>query len=236
MRRSEGRWRSWATNRSRVRACRAEPEWIVVYPVTPDDSVSSNGSASRSRTSPTIATSGAMRRNPATRRRRSISGRSIRLGRVCMLATLATATSASKTSSAITTRRPGSSSAAQHDNKVVLPDPGDPAKTMLRRARTAARRKDAAAVESEPRSTNSSSRVIATPVNFRMFTIRWPPRLRSPWTMCSLAPSSSWASWRPSVGSSLRCDPDESSSNFVSVRATWSSSWNTSSWYRLPVE
>ena len=49
-------------------------------PFTPDDSVSSSGSASRSRTSPTMATSGAMRRKPATRRRRSIAGRSGRAG------------------------------------------------------------------------------------------------------------------------------------------------------------
>ena len=49
-------------------------------PVTPDDRVSSRGSASRSRTSPTIATSGAMRRNPATSRRRSMAGRSARAG------------------------------------------------------------------------------------------------------------------------------------------------------------
>ena len=55
---------SWQMNRRRVRAWRAEPAWIVVKPFTPDDSVSSSGSASRSRTSPTMATSGAMRRKP----------------------------------------------------------------------------------------------------------------------------------------------------------------------------
>ncbi|CAB4934011.1 unannotated protein [freshwater metagenome] len=38
----------------------------------------------------------------------------------------------------MTTRRLGSSSAAQHESNVVLPEPGAPAKTMLRRARTQA--------------------------------------------------------------------------------------------------
>jgi hypothetical protein len=33
-------------NRSRVRAWRAEPAWIVVNPLTPDDTVESKGSAS----------------------------------------------------------------------------------------------------------------------------------------------------------------------------------------------
>src|SRR5690606_23296246 len=73
---------SWARNRSRVNPWRADPAWMVVYPVTPDDRVNSRGSASRSRTSPTMATSGAMRRKPATSRRRSIPGRSVRGGRV----------------------------------------------------------------------------------------------------------------------------------------------------------
>jgi hypothetical protein len=40
---------SWQTNRSRVSAWRADPAWMVVYPVTPDDRVSS-GSASAFRT------------------------------------------------------------------------------------------------------------------------------------------------------------------------------------------
>ena len=83
-----------------------------------------------------MATSGAMRRNPATSRRRSTSARSARAGRVCMEATLATGTSASNTSSAVTTRRAGSSSAQQQDSIVVLPEPGAPAKTIESRART----------------------------------------------------------------------------------------------------
>ena len=132
---------SWQMKRSRVSAWRAEPAWIVVKPFTPDDSVSSSGSASRSRTSPTIATSGAMRRKPATSWRRSTAGRSGRAGRVCMLATFGSGTSASNTSSATTTRRAGSSSAAQHESSVVLPDPGAPATTIVCRARTHAARK-----------------------------------------------------------------------------------------------
>ncbi len=132
---------SWQMNRRRVRAWRAEPAWIVVNPLTPDDSVRSSGSASLSRTSPTIATSGAMRRKPATSRRRSTAGRSARAARVCIPATLASGTSASNTSSAITTRLAGSSSAAQHDSSVVLPDPGAPAKTIESPARTASVRK-----------------------------------------------------------------------------------------------
>ena len=70
---------SWQMNRRRVSAWRAEPAWIVVKPFTPDDSVSSSGSASRSRTSPTMATSGAMRRKPATSLRRS-TGRAVGAG------------------------------------------------------------------------------------------------------------------------------------------------------------
>ena len=100
---------------------------MVVKPFTPDESVSNSGRASRSRTSPTIATSGAIRRNPDTNRRRSTAGRSSRAGRVCIDATLGNGTSASNTSSAITTRNEGSSSAAQHDSIVVLPAPGAPA-------------------------------------------------------------------------------------------------------------
>ena len=37
---------SWYTNRSRATACRAESAWIMVHPVTPDDTVSSSGNAS----------------------------------------------------------------------------------------------------------------------------------------------------------------------------------------------
>ena len=132
---------SWQTKRSRVSAWRAEPAWIVVKPFTPDDSVSSSGSASRSRTSPTMATSGAMRRNPATSRRRSTSGRSGR-GRACLHAARrsGSGTSASNTSSAMTTRSVRSSSAAQHDSSVVLPEPGAPANTIESCDRTHARR------------------------------------------------------------------------------------------------
>ena len=97
---------------------------MVVNPCTPDDKVNINGMASRSRTSPTMATSGAMRRNPATSRRRSTSLRSGRAGRVCMCATFGSGMSVSKTSSATTTRRLGSSSAARQLSNVVLPDPG----------------------------------------------------------------------------------------------------------------
>ena len=47
-------------------------------------------------------------------------------------------TSASNTSSAMTIRRDGSSSAAQHESNVVLPEPGAPAMTMeSRRGRSA---------------------------------------------------------------------------------------------------
>jgi hypothetical protein len=65
-----------------------------------------------------------MRRNPATSRRRSTSGRSGRAARVCIWATFGTGTSDSNSSSATTTRRPGSSSAVEHDSSVVLPPPG----------------------------------------------------------------------------------------------------------------
>ena len=115
-------------NRSRESAWRAEPAWMVVNPFTPDERVSSSGRASRSRTSPTMATSGAMRRKPATSRRRSTAARSGRAGRVCIEATLGSGMSTSKTSSAMTTRRRGSSSAAQHESIVVFPEPGAPAK------------------------------------------------------------------------------------------------------------
>ena len=63
--------------------------------------------------------------------------------RVCIDATLANGTSASNTSSAITTRSEGSSSAAQQFIRVVLPLPGAPAKTIVRLARNAGGRKRA---------------------------------------------------------------------------------------------
>ena len=60
-----------------------------------------------------------------------IDGRAVgAAGRVCIDATLGSGTSASKTSSAMTTRSDGSSSAAQHDSSVVLPEPGAPANTI----------------------------------------------------------------------------------------------------------
>ena len=221
---------SWQMKRSRVRAWRAEPAWMVVKPFTPDDKVSRSGRASLSRTSPTIATSGAMRRKPDTSRRRSTAGRSGRAARVCMLATFGNGTSASNTSSATTTRSEGSSSAAQHESSVVFPDPGAPATTMVWSPRTHAARKPAAAADNMSRSTSWSRWWNATPVNFRMLTITCPPRLMSPCTMWRRAPSSSWASCRPSEGSSFRCEPVASSRILVSVRMTCSSSWNTSSW------
>ena len=221
---------SWQMNRSRARAWRAEPAWMVVNPCTPDDSVSSRGSASRSRTSPTTATSGAMRKNPDTKRRRSTPGRSGRAARVCMLATLASGMSASNTSSATTIRSEGSSSAAQQLNMVVLPEPGAPANTMVRRALTQARRKPAAAGVSMALSTSSSRLRKATPVNLRMLAMTCPPLAMSPWTMCRRAPSSSWASWSPSEGSSLRWAPEARSSTLTRVRTTCSSSWKTSWW------
>ena len=147
-----------------------------------------------------------------------------------MLATLATPTSVSKTSSATTTRRDGSISAAQHDSRVVLPDPGAPAKTMDRLARTQALRNRATWWLSMSRATSSSSERNVTPVKRRMLTMGWPPRLMSPWTMCSREPSSSWASCRPSAGSSLRWLDDASSSSFTKVRVRCSASWKTSSW------
>jgi len=64
--------------------------------------------------------------------------------------------SASNTSSAMTTHRLGSSSAAQHDSRVVLPDPGAPENTMDKRAATHARRNLATVWSSMPRSTSSS--------------------------------------------------------------------------------
>ncbi len=84
-----------------------------------------------------------MRRKPETSRRRSTAGRSLRAARVCICATLASGTSASKTSSAMTTRLAGSSSAAQQDSRVVLPEPGAPANTIERSARTHSARKRA---------------------------------------------------------------------------------------------
>ena len=113
-------------------------------------------------------------------------------------------TSASNTSSAMTTRLAGSSSAAQHDSSVVLPEPGAPANTIERSARTQAARKRATCRSSMSRATSSSRERKATPVKRRMLTIRCPPRLTSACTMCSREPSSSWASCRPSAGSSLR--------------------------------
>ena len=66
------------------------------------------GSASRSRTSPTIATSGAIRRNPDTNRRRSTAGRSAgRRARLHPGRRSAKGRPHSKTSSATTTRRVG---------------------------------------------------------------------------------------------------------------------------------
>jgi hypothetical protein len=91
-----------------------------------------------------------MRRNRATSRRRS--GRA---ARVCIWATFGTGTSDSNTSSATTTRRPGSSSAVDHDSSVVLPDPGGPANTIESRARTQARRNAATRGLSMSRSTSS---------------------------------------------------------------------------------
>jgi hypothetical protein len=75
--------------------------------------------------------------------------------------------SASKTSSATTTRSPGSSSAAVHDSSVVLPAPGWPANTIESRARTHARRNVATHAVSMPRSTSSSSDANGTPVKYR---------------------------------------------------------------------
>ena len=71
---------SWQMKRSRVSAWRAEPAWMVVKPFTPDDRVSSRGSASRSRTSPTMATSGAMRRKPGDQSAQ-VDGRAVGSGR-----------------------------------------------------------------------------------------------------------------------------------------------------------
>jgi hypothetical protein len=174
-------------------------------PFTPDERVSRRGSASRSRTSPTMAMSGAMRRKPATSDEVDL-GPVGAAGRVCMLATFATGTSASKTSSAITTRSDGSSSAAQHDRRVVLPAPGrsgeDDREPGLGHRRGGSRRPSRRACRARPARERSAK---GTPVNLRMFTITCPPRLMSPWTMWRRAPSSSWASWSPSVGSSLRC-------------------------------
>jgi hypothetical protein len=89
-----------------------------------------------------------------------------------MDATFGSGRSASKTSSAITTRRLGSSSAAQHESIVVFPDPGAPEKTIESRARTHARRKSATRESSMSRSTSSASDRYATPVNLRMLTSR----------------------------------------------------------------
>ena len=63
---------------------------------------------------------------------------SVRAARVCICATLGTGMSLSKTSSATTTRRDGSSSAVAHESRVVFPDPGGPANTIDSRARTQA--------------------------------------------------------------------------------------------------
>ena len=104
----------------------------------------------------------------------------------------------------MTTRSDGSSSAAQHESIVVLPDPGGPANTIESRG-----------VDARPQERGRLGRehlafdelvercVDGTPVNLRMLTIRWPPRAMSPWTMCRRAPSSSCASCRPSVGVEL---------------------------------
>jgi hypothetical protein len=46
--------------------------------------------------------------------------------------------------------------------------------------------------------------VKATPVKRRILTMQCPPRAMSPCTMWRREPSSSCASWSPSVGSSLR--------------------------------
>lgn len=68
-------------------------------------------------------------------------------------------------------------------NSVVLPEPGAPETTIDSRADTTARRNRAASTPSMPCSTNSSSEENATPVNFRMFTIRCPPQAGSRCTM-----------------------------------------------------
>ena len=91
--------------------------------------------------------------------------------------------------------------AAPEANEIPVPKP---ANTMVSPARTLAARNAATCELSMSRATSSSSRRNGTPVNLRMLTITWPPRLRSPCTMWRRAPSSSWASWSPSAGSSLR--------------------------------
>ena len=145
---------------------------MVVKPFTPDDSVSSSGSASRSRTSPTMATSGAMRRNPATSRRRSTSGRSGRAGRVCMLATFGSGMSASNTSSAMTTRSAGvelGRAARQHRGLARAGCAREDDRQPRPHARPQERRRPWSS--SMSRSTSWSSARNGTPVNLRMLTM-----------------------------------------------------------------
>jgi len=63
----------------------------------------------------------------------------------------------SKTSSATTSRRDGSSPAVVHDSRVVLPDPGGPANTIDSRARTQAANRSATWAVNMSRSTSSPS-------------------------------------------------------------------------------
>ena len=198
---------SWQMNRSRVSAWRAEPAWMVVKPFTPDDSVSSSGSASRSRTSPTMATSGAMRRKPATSRRRSTAGRSAPRG-------------AGLHAGDVRQRDVGLEHLLGDDDPQRRVELGRAARQQRRLARAGrageddrqpgphARREERGDLRRRACRARRARRGCgtATPVNLRMLTITWPPRLMSPCTMWSRAPSSSCASCRPSVGSSLRCD------------------------------
>jgi hypothetical protein len=217
--------------RSRVSAWRAEPAWMVVKPLTPDDSVSSSGSASGRgprrrwrRRAPCAGT-----RRPAAAGR---PGRSARAARVCIAGDVGQ-------------RDVGLEDLLGHHDPQGGVELGGAARQQggLARARRAGEDdREAPGPHAGPqelggrpgvsmsRSTSSSSSRNATPVNLRMFTMTWPPRATSPWTMCRRAPSSSWASCRPSVGSSLRWAPEASSRILVRVRTTCSSSWKTSSW------
>ena len=187
------------------------------------------GSPSRSLTSPTIATSGAIRRNPATNRRRSTSLRSGRAGRVCMWATFGRGTSVSKTSSATTTRRLGSSRRPGRKAKWSCPNPEHPQRQRIIRSVHSLAKSEGHRIE-HAASISSASEWWSTPENLRILTSTG--RL-APHPMHDLQPGAivELGVLQPLGGIQLPIDRLASSRILVSTLNTWSSSWKTSWWY-----
>ena len=202
-----------------VTASRAELACSEHIPGSPAFRAMSMSRLSASRTSPTTSRSGRIRSASFTSRRSGISPVPSRFAwRHCMATTSRSATLSSKTSSTVTTRSRGPMAAHRQLSMVVFPACVAPETRILSPEATAACRKSAACVVSEPSATRSCS-LRARATNLRMFTAQW-ARVTSGMTTCSREPSGRDASTKGELRSRRR--PEDFSIRSTSVR-TWDS-------------